>query len=170
MDVDELVLGIGEYPGRVEALDLMYCLGTAREKDLSPAEVAQRVAQNPDAFHLVWQLGMNAGDPYDLPDLVESLPTRTVMKPQRQLMALAVTENTLRFEVPSEIVAEMEQYPQARHKVWPQLAERWYDPWDVEEFTALALQSPVILMIICGIFGWVISITKTRQQTKSLWR
>ena len=142
-DVDELVeLGIGEYPGRVEALSWMHCLGAKREKELSPSDIAERVAQSPDAAHQVWQLGMERWvDPYDVPELVDLLPARTVVKLQRQLMHSRDGKHSA-FRSPEEIVEQMKQFPEARHKVWPHMAERWFDPWEVSELADLGVREP----------------------------
>ena len=119
-----------------------YSAGKQNEKNLSSDQVAERVTRQPQAKHRVWQLGMERWvDPYEVEALAPLLPAREEEKVQRLLMH-SRNETGSVYRSAEEIVAQIEKYPNDRHKVWPQMEERWFDPWDVEELVALGVTEP----------------------------
>jgi len=141
--VDEIVAqGIGDPPKETVEGNWHYRHGERNASNLSPEQVIEAVRENPTGEHQVWQLGMSRWiSPFDHPEFSALLPQLGEAADSRPLLYCrgGTQFKTLSAE---EIVAEIQNHPEADHKVWPHMTERWFHPWEVDELIALGVEAP----------------------------
>jgi hypothetical protein len=142
-EIQEIVdLGIGDRPGDEAEETWHYTLGDHRESNLSREQIIERVQKTPSGDHRVWQLGMTRWlSPHEISDFSGLLPELETDQSTR-LLLYSRGGKSCGYKSPQEIFQEIKRDPDADHKVWPHMTERWFQPWEVEELIALGVKAP----------------------------
>lgn len=109
-------------------------------EDLTPAEVATRIAADPNARHLVWTPGMTTWAPAEgVPAVAEALAARGGLPVRLKYTA----DGTVLDLTAEEIATRVEAVPDGRHLAWKRGLTAWVDARALPEVArVLASRAP----------------------------